>query len=259
MGICERPWILEDSLDGRVVTFSSNNTQWRLTRKLSEKPWEGSDRSRDEYRDGDEEWDPCEAHAVYECEQTRGVQVGAVAVVKVRIDDDPEERAKEASGMRLNSYTRNEMEILEKLTAAACPVTPTLLAVQIDEQDPSVLRSEKCGFEWWMPGGYIVYILMNKLEAEPLELNSYWLDTTRQERDQIRSAFQKSYMVLRKLGIHHMDKKIANLMWDAENQKCYIIDFENADDDPEFANPAIWTDSNYFLWQLARSYQEPNW
>ena len=82
MGRCRRPLMLENSLDNRVVTFP-NHQQWQLMRKLSEKPWEGSTLSeRAKFAD----WEPDEAHAVYECVQTRGPKLGTKAIVKVRVE-----------------------------------------------------------------------------------------------------------------------------------------------------------------------------
>ncbi|KAL8900637.1 MAG: hypothetical protein Q9207_005596 [Kuettlingeria erythrocarpa] len=211
--MCDRPLILEDSLDNHLVRFA-DHTAWQLTKKLSEKPWEGTALGKRREPDEDGEWQPSEAHAVYECLQVQGPRLGSVAIVKVRIEvpydlppsDDPEERAKEASGMRLNDYTVQEIETLKRLTAGKCSATPTLLAVKVDVQDKSsVLNSTgKPGFssrwddnvQWWMPGGYIVYILMNKLPAEPLNSNTYWRGQlfTPEDRNEVRSAFKKAYM-----------------------------------------------------------------
>ncbi len=108
--------------------------------------------------------------------------------------------------MRLNDYTVQEIETLKRLTAENCSATPILLAVKVDVQDKSsVLNSSgKPGFssrwdddvQWWMPGGYIVYILMNKLPAEPLNYNTYWRGQlfTMEDRNEVRSAFKKAYM-----------------------------------------------------------------
>lgn len=72
-------WLICDSMDNRVVTFS-DNTSWRLTKKLSEKQWKGSATQEEA------DWAPSEAHAVYECVQVRGPQLGKEAIVKVRIE-----------------------------------------------------------------------------------------------------------------------------------------------------------------------------
>lgn len=104
--------------------------------------------------------------------------------------------------MRLNGYTKREIAGLERVTAARCSVTPSLLAVKIEEQDESILNSQDkpefrhyCGnVKWWMPGGYVVYILMTKLPGQCL--GSFWDERvfTPQERQEIRECFRKSYL-----------------------------------------------------------------
>lgn len=79
MGRPHRLCVIEDSLDGRVVTFPDPTT-WQLTKKISEKPWEGSE-TREE-----EDWQPSEAHAVYDCTQICGSHPGTAAIMKVRIE-----------------------------------------------------------------------------------------------------------------------------------------------------------------------------
>lgn len=107
--------------------------------------------------------------------------------------------------MRFNVGTTREIKTLEELTSAGCSVTPRLLGVKIDVQDNLVLEPKsESGFEayrghdidWWMPGGYIVYILMTRLQAQPLDINTFWNEKifTKQDRDNVRIAFQKSYM-----------------------------------------------------------------
>ncbi|KAL8756246.1 MAG: hypothetical protein Q9199_003068 [Rusavskia elegans] len=265
MGRCRRPLILGKCLDNRVVTFPDHK-QWQLTKKLSEKSWEGSTLSeRAKWAD----WEPDEAHAVYECVQTRGPKVGTKAIVKVRVDD-PKERAKEASGMRFDVGTTREIKTLEELTSAGCSVTPRLLGVKIDVQDSLVLDTRsKSGFgtnrsndiDWWIPGGYIVYILMTRLQAQPLDINTFWNEKffTKQDRDNVRSAFQKSYIELRKFGVIHCDTKLENLMWDKISHKCYIIDLEDTAYDTEPNDPEFWSEGEYTMWNLARRWGTPNW
>ena len=70
-------WI-DNSFDDRLVCFPDQGT-WRIGKKMSEKTRE-SDNMHD-----DETWYPSEAHAVYECTQVEGTQVGAHAILKIRI------------------------------------------------------------------------------------------------------------------------------------------------------------------------------
>ena len=94
--------------------------------------------------------------------------------------------------MRLNGYTVQEIESLERVTAAHCSATPQLLGVRVDAQDESILTWE--GLQWWMPGGYVVYILMTKVPGQSLE--TFWDEGlfTAQDRHEIRQAFRKALL-----------------------------------------------------------------
>ena len=153
----DREQIIGETLSGRLVTFE-DATVWRLNEKLSEKPWEGA------LDDDQKVIDPYEAHAVYECEQVTGDQPGKRAIIKVRIeydqlqshqillltfgcrvpelldpDEAPADRAKHALGMQLGWNTQNEIEQLQRLTKAGSKITPTLLAVRIEQQDETLM------------------------------------------------------------------------------------------------------------------------
>ncbi|KAL8994227.1 MAG: hypothetical protein Q9169_005743 [Polycauliona sp. 2 TL-2023] len=218
-----------------------DSTKWQLTNKISEKAWEGSDDNVDRKQQMTN-WQPDEAHAVYECTQIHGPCIGTIAIMKIRIEvphhlprsRDPLKRANDASGMRLNRATTNEIETLMRLTAAGCSATPRFLDLKIEKQDGSVLSSHhgkttdskpnggEEGVQWWMPGGYIVYILMEKLlQARRLDIGTYWNEDliTAEEREEVRAAFKKSCMELRRLGVAHGDPRLENLMWDRTRQK----------------------------------------
>lgn len=79
---CRRPSIIRDSLDNHLVTFPDETT-WQLTKKLTEKPWEGTEPGE---REEESEWVPDEAHAVYECVQTRGPRPNMAAIIKIRLE-----------------------------------------------------------------------------------------------------------------------------------------------------------------------------
>ncbi|KAL8993365.1 MAG: hypothetical protein Q9169_006398 [Polycauliona sp. 2 TL-2023] len=208
MGRPHRPLILENCLDNRIITFPGNKS-WQLTTKISGKRWDGCEPLR---RARQEDWQPSEEHAVYECAQTKGPNTSTEAIMKIRLEvpyvlppsDNPKERAKEASGMRLNGATTCEIETLKGLTAAGCSVTPSLLGIKMEVQDKSILAFKSTGDDdywvydrdWWLPGGYIVYILMTKLPAQPLQYRTFWDDSifNRQERDDVRAAFKRSYL-----------------------------------------------------------------
>ena len=74
-----REKIIGDTLSNRLIEFD-DGTAWRLTRKLSEKAWEGNLEREESERF------PYEAHAVYECLQVKGRQPGKHAIIKARIE-----------------------------------------------------------------------------------------------------------------------------------------------------------------------------
>jgi hypothetical protein len=78
----------------------------------------------------------------------------------------------------MEGMTANEVPALETLTKAGCSFTPTLYA----------WKEEKQASEMWVPGGFIAYILMEKLPGtSPLEFSS--LD--QKECQEIRESFKQ--------------------------------------------------------------------
>ncbi|KAL8670712.1 MAG: hypothetical protein Q9168_004761 [Polycauliona sp. 1 TL-2023] len=212
--------ILGNDFDGRVLTFPGY-VHWQLTKKLSEKIWEGSDEKK---RGKDDDWNPDEAHAVYECKKIRGPSTGEIEIGNLR-----------------------------RLTAAGCSATPSLLDVKYDVQDVLVPKPQdgvgsKVDWNqdtlWRLPGGYIVYILMTKLQAQPLDINTFWHEFTRQQQDDVRAAFKKSFLELGEHGVYHLDSKLENLMWNETTQTCYIIDLEMVSYHPDPEEPVIWSESD---------------
>lgn len=202
-------WI-EDSFDDWSFDFRHNGT-WKIQKKLAEKEW------IPENGEWNEVLYPAEAHAVYECVQVEGSEIGKIAILKLRIQcvisclgvqyipklmkgfripepSPPPPNENGAKYAKFNYATDNEINFLERLTDANCPATPRLLAVHTDIQHEPVLRG--CYYEdeeqpYWVPGGYIVYILMEKLPGEDL---TYFWTFPPQEREEIRQAFREAYL-----------------------------------------------------------------
>ena len=77
----------------------------------------------------------------------------------------------------VNEVTRLEVERLNDLTRLGCSSTPRLLDFERKIQDHNM----------WLPGGYVVYILMELLPGRPIY--DFWA-LPRKERDDIRAAFR---------------------------------------------------------------------
>ena len=94
---------------------------------------------------------------------------------------DPLQRADDASE-QWNDDTEDEIQALEDLTEAGCAAAPKLLSWTEEQQDNTM----------WVPGGYIVYILMEKLPgAPPMD---FWVEGrySLEDRNAIRAAFRKA-------------------------------------------------------------------
>lgn len=79
---------------------------------------------------------------------------------------------------------QGEITALERLTAAKCPYTPKLLSTKRTKQNDTM----------WVPGGYLIYILMERLPGRPI---TAFFDSdgkrpamTLSQRDEVRKAFK---------------------------------------------------------------------
>ena len=94
--------------------------------------------------------------------------------------EDPDERAKQAK-REIGYIAQTELRALEKLTSMECSSTPTLLAKELATQ----------GRDMPVPGGFIVYMLMNRLPGIPID--KFWMMDS-MERQAIRDAFKTAYL-----------------------------------------------------------------
>lgn len=121
----------------------------------------------------------------------------------------------------MNQATLSEIARLERLTEAGCTSTPRLLDYQRINQTNKM----------WLPGGYMVCILMELLPG--ISLENFWV-LPREERDQIRNAFRvaleyveafanaslTSTREVRRLSrLDPADMLPQNLLWDKQKQK----------------------------------------
>ncbi|KAL1978988.1 hypothetical protein VTN96DRAFT_7560 [Rasamsonia emersonii] len=79
--------------------------------------------------------------------------------------DPPEHRQSQATATgHLTGFAASELSALKLLTEKACPSTPTLLDYKHDIQGPEGL----------VPGGFVFYLLMNKLPGRRLRGDFFW-------------------------------------------------------------------------------------
>ncbi|KAF3480057.1 uncharacterized protein GIQ15_05404 [Arthroderma uncinatum] len=207
-------WI-GDLFDNLVIWCNDDKSEWLIQEKLSERATfcpgtvTGTRKPL------------AEGQAVYTCRQIEGKSVGMEAIVKIRLQVPPEYPASKIPAVRKrlastepSSWTNQEVGSLRHFNKKGCKVTPKLFNVKRSLQ------------EWGhspVPGGYIMFIVMEKVPGVPL--THFW-EYDMAKRNKIRAAFRKS------------------LDW--------FVDFEHIFVD-EKKEPMKFSEGDYILWGLARS------
>jgi len=206
-----------NSWEGEEVVFPSRDDQpsttWKLGAKLAEEKSNILPQRWLTAKSG-----PSEAWVPFAC-----TQVGASGpehVVKIymqiphgsTMSDKPESRGMQRHEKPSRS-ARAELEGLQILTQNQCTSAPRLVNYLQREQDDTM----------WIPGGYILFILMTKCPGKPIE-NFHKEPLTK--RNEIRQAFEDAYKECQRCGVINSDNSQDNLLWDDVAKKCYIVDFK---------------------------------
>ncbi|KAK2744165.1 hypothetical protein FQN57_004425 [Myotisia sp. PD_48] len=194
--------ILGHTFDGQVMEFEDYST-WKLGKKISEKSFcFGSDKRKGVFT---------ELQAVYPCHQI-----------------SPESNNKEGIGTADRStyalptdtcWSEPEYMAVELLTQNKCSSSPQLYSFNI-----SVQESEQMP----VPGGYFFALLMEKLPGVTLDPKVFFTEYSFEKREKIRAAFLRACSEVADHCVGICDSRLQNLIYDEENDKCYLIDYEDA-------------------------------
>ncbi|KAK2861235.1 hypothetical protein FQN49_004409 [Arthroderma sp. PD_2] len=185
----------------RIFSILTDTAKWKLGPIFSER--ETYDEDDDIFHDF-----ITEVAGVCVVTQVEGPNPGLQGIAKIRMQI-PNDYEVPAPTKPQVSSTRTGFEALnlKELTECGCTCTPKLLDLglfkQTAEDDP-------------LPGGFMTFIVMERLPGRNL-VN--FADLPMSERDQVSEFYA--------LGCIHHDPDRRNLIWDAENKKCYIIDLED--------------------------------
>ncbi|KAK4542059.1 hypothetical protein LTR36_007090 [Oleoguttula mirabilis] len=89
--------------------------------------------------------------------------------------------------------------------------------------------NSKCspqGSDGPFPGGYISYTVMTKMPGQDLMAAKFW-SLSDAEKEERRQAFLRVLKSIWRLGIAPYDCALRNVLWDPEQRKCSIVDFEH--------------------------------
>ncbi|PYI02598.1 hypothetical protein BO78DRAFT_351264 [Aspergillus sclerotiicarbonarius CBS 121057] len=230
-------WFDDDDYIGLELAFPKGST-WKLDKKIQE--------HEDIYGQTDHEEGGIisEARAAFIGSKVSG-EGPSTAVIKIHMQipwwgsagKKPSIRAKQAIS---DTPSRGEMEVeaLSTLTTAGCSSAPSLIDWMQREQTQ----------DQWVPGGYIHFVVMEMVPG--VDVSSVWNRMERDERDELRAAFKKSWLECTACGVISRDSGLQNLLWDRARKKCYLIDWEMYR--PARQRDRAWSDRNYIRWNLAR-------
>ncbi|KAL5340318.1 hypothetical protein BJX70DRAFT_361414 [Aspergillus crustosus] len=117
------------------------------------------------------------------------------------------ERERQATSTLTENGLR-ELEPLQILTENKCESTPTIREYHITQQGDDDL----------VPGGFLHYILMDRVPGVELSQDVFW-SLDREERDDIREAFQTAWLQCLEAGVR---ASMGHLFWDRESSKMWF-------------------------------------
>ncbi|KAF2112025.1 hypothetical protein BDV96DRAFT_689828 [Lophiotrema nucula] len=149
-----------------------------------------------------------------------------------------------------NYMTYEEMYALDQLAEKKCEHTPWFIDCSYGIVPPGL-------DDYAIVGGFVAFLLMTKVPGRSLTYEEY-CGKSDAERNEIRLAFKEALEAVSACYIESCDKAIRNIVWDEEERKCYIVDFEYVAflDDRDPLPP--WTNKQYKLWELATDAEADN-
>ncbi|KAF7128473.1 hypothetical protein CNMCM5793_003203 [Aspergillus hiratsukae] len=207
---------------------------WIITEKLSEDPRQLTQ------KDSDDGLGPSFTGAKFLCH--RADDPTKIAFMRIYLQvpiagtefQNSTVRAKQAAPPRMH----DELMAFKAFKKKRCNVVPELLCYQEGVQDQDGI----------VPGGYVTYLLWDKVPGEPLNTETFWsLDLP--SRHTIRAQFRTVYEELVRCGYVPCLATLSNIIFDKSTGKMHISGFGRACPIDPFEK---WSDTKYILYRLAK-------
>ncbi|RHZ49219.1 uncharacterized protein CDV56_104980 [Aspergillus thermomutatus] len=131
-----------------------------------------------------------------------------------------------------------ELTTLKVLKELECDVVPDLLAYQEGKQ----------GEDSIVPGGYITYVVWDKVPGEPLSAEEFW-ELDLESRQAIRDKFREAFPKLKKYGYLPRMSTISKIIYDKATGNMHFSGFSPAGCTDTNKK---WHDKYYVLFRLAK-------
>ncbi|KAE8150644.1 hypothetical protein BDV25DRAFT_139642 [Aspergillus avenaceus] len=139
----------------------------------------------------------------------------------------------------------SEINDFTTLTENGCRSTPNILRIRYDLQDAA----------GHIPGGYIVFMLLNWLPGIRLSEQFFWKLPDGQ-RWQVRNAFKAAWLDCVASGICPGIPDPEHLLWDEATNTIYITEFEESYPADE---TSVWRDIEWIAWCMAKPPKYYRW
>ncbi|KAE8168142.1 hypothetical protein BDV40DRAFT_294692 [Aspergillus tamarii] len=169
----------DESWIEKIVSFTDTNSHWRLTGKLRDK--------NDQFSAGEIKHFPdaiSGAYGTFRCQNVHCPTELAIMRIAMQIPyagARPDSLALQAS-RNLPSYGQLMLDAYSTLRTRECKSAARLLGVKTELQDSTCM----------LPGGSILYLLIENSPGEQLDSAGFW-GLGRRERDRIRQAFKAAW------------------------------------------------------------------
>ncbi|EFR01383.1 hypothetical protein MGYG_04390 [Nannizzia gypsea CBS 118893] len=213
-------WV-RDLFDDYVIWSADDGTEWQIKKKLSERasfyPAENN---------GELTWNGC--------------------IVKIRLQVPPEypaslkpESRRNFASIETSHFIDMEIASLRHFNKVGSKATPRIIHLK-----RSLQRDH-----YPVPGGYIVFIIMEKVPG--ITLSEFW-SYDLAKRDKIRAAFRETLTEICRNHGFIGDPHLGNIIYDEKKNKCWIVDYEDIYICKD-RKPKTFSEHVYLYWGLASS------
>ncbi|KAJ5164895.1 uncharacterized protein N7500_006725 [Penicillium coprophilum] len=138
-----------------------------------------------------------------------------------------------------------ELEAFKALMSQGCSSTPRLLGYcERTQGEPDLV-----------PGGYVKYLVWEKVPGEPLTEELFWsLDPL--VREDIRAKFQAAFEEVLRCGVKPQQSRISKIIYDQSTGDVRISGFRRG---WPIRDQLQWSDTRYIAYMLAKRPDERDW
>ncbi|KAJ9224917.1 hypothetical protein DTO169E5_568 [Paecilomyces variotii] len=224
-----------DFEDVDCVTFDNDPRTWILKEKIHENKSQLDKMEFDGTHVASKSWE------VYICENSADPSEEAIIKIYKQIPyigsefTRPQVRRRQA--LPIDGLAKKELDALRTFTEKGCASTPKLLGYKEEVQGPQDI----------VPGGFILYLLMERLPGSCLDEYAFW-DLDESERAKVLEKFKTAWIDCYNAGLVPSNGLGETIMWDPAAERVYFTGFSDSFSSEE--SPEGWSERQWDEWDL---------